>query len=112
MELMWDRAPMHCLQPGAAAFCRRERGRMLIARITIVAVLTGTLASYIAAALSRPETLVAFEGYVAQAEAQIRQEESSPESFLALPLDMVPGRTELEARLRRGDVLVQRRGVT
>jgi hypothetical protein len=103
---------MHCLQPGAAAFCRRERGRMLIARITIVAVLTGTLASYIAAALSRPETLVAFEGYVAQAEAQIRQEESSPESFLALPLDMVPGRTELEARLRRGDVLVQRRGVT
>ena len=104
---------MHCLQPGAAAFCQRERGHMLIARITIVAVLTGTLASYIAAAQPRPETLAAFDGCVAQAEAQIRQEESSPESFLSLPLGtVVSRRTELEERLRRGEVLVESRGVT
>jgi hypothetical protein len=112
MELMSDRAPMHCLQPGAAAFCQRERGSMLIARITIVAVLTGTWAPYVAAAQPGPETLAAFDGYVAQAEAQIRQEESSPDSFLSPPLNTVPGRTELEARLRRGEVLVERRGVT
>ncbi len=84
---------------------------MLIARIAIVAVLTGALTSYTPAAQPKPETLAAFEVYVARAEAQIRGEESSPESFLAAPVS-VSQRSELEMRLRRGEVIVDRRGTT
>jgi hypothetical protein len=84
---------------------------MLIARIAIVAVLTGTLASSARGAQPRPETLAAFDKYIAHAETQIREEESSTESFLATP-PSVPGRTELEMRLRRGEILVDRRGLT
>lgn len=82
---------------------------ILIARITLLAVLIGTLGSHLAAAQPRAETLAAFENYVAQAETRIRREQSSPESFLSTQLVAAsPG--EFEDRLRRGEVLVAKRG--
>jgi len=83
----------------------------LIARVALVAVLAGASASGIVTVQLRPETLAAFEGYAARAEAQIRQEESSPKSFLAIPLVSAPDNTDREVRLRRGEVLVDRRSV-
>ena len=82
---------------------------LLIPRIRIVAVLAGGLASYVAAAQPRPKALAAFDRYVAQAEVRIQQEESSPDSFLSMTF---PRRTEQEARLRLGEMLVERRGAT
>jgi len=81
----------------------------LIARMVILAALAGMLASYVAEAHPRPETLAAFDHYVAQAEARIQQEESSPDSFLSMTWSRT---SEREARLRRGEMLVERYGVT
>lgn len=59
------------------------------------------------AAKPSAETLKAFDEYVAQAEVQIRREESSAESFVTV----LPGPTaERQAALRRGEVIVDQRG--
>ncbi len=58
-----------------------------------------------------PQALKAFNQYVEQAEAQIQQEESSPNTFLgtqAFPAN----EAQLEARLRRGEVVVTSGGIT
>lgn len=58
-----------------------------------------------------PQALAAFEQYVGQAEARIEREESAPDEFLGLQAFPSPG-DELEARLRRGEVMVTSGGIT
>lgn len=75
----------------------------------IAAVLAGMLAPAAVAEL-KPETLAAFESYVAGQEQRIRREEGSSQTFLSLPLvSAAPGEDAL-ALLRRGEVLVEKRG--
>src|SRR3569832_1984849 len=57
-----------------------------------------------AVAQPKPATVKAFEGYVAVAEARVRAEESSRTSFLR--------NSPVDARLRRGEVLVEQVGHT
>jgi hypothetical protein len=83
----------------------------LIARIVTTVVWLGTLPSTAVAAHLRPQTVAEFDGYVARAELQMRNGQSSPESFLA-SLGTGARRTELESRLRRSEVLVEKRNAT
>ena len=78
-----------------------------IATIAILAALAATLAAHIASA-QKPETLAAFDAYVRQAEAQIRKEQATRDSFLAIQSSPA-GATEIEARLRHGEVLIDSR---
>ena len=78
----------------------------------MIAVLAGILAPDIAAAELKPQAREAFDRYVAQAETQIRQQESTPESFLSLTSFSADRRNELQARLRGGEVLVEKHGAT
>lgn len=80
----------------------------MIRRMVIVAVVGG-LTSWVAAAQPKPETLAAFDRYVAEAESRIQREESSPDSFLSMTFSR---RREGEARLRRGEMLIEKRDVT
>ena len=77
----------------------------MIIRIFIIAILTGLCSG--AHAQQSKAGGIAFERYVAQAEQQIRQEESSPDSFLSIPTS---ARTAIEAQLRQGQVLINKQG--
>lgn len=81
----------------------------MITRILAGAFLAATLASNPAAAQSNPKTVAAFDSYVTRAEAQIEQEQRSPNSFLAIP---VGTGTEQEVHMRRGEVVIEKRGDT
>jgi hypothetical protein len=90
---------------------RTETNLAARARIAIIAVLAGTLLPGAPAAVApRPDTLAAFNRYMVQAEPEILKEQSSPETFLAFQSVPGPQQMELEARLRRGENLVERRG--
>lgn len=52
---------------------------------------------------------MAFDRFVTQAEAQLNQEVQGQENFLAVPLGV---KSEREARLRQGEVIVEERGTT
>ncbi len=74
---------------------------MLMRANWIAAVL---LAAVPAMAQPKPETVKAFERYVAAAEARIRMEEAGAPGFLAVDPN--------DARLRRGEVLIEKVGQT
>lgn len=78
----------------------------MIARILMLAVLIGNAFAETAGTQSKT-TMASFERYVAQAEQEIRKEESSPDSFLSIP---VSGRVAIEAQLRQGQILIYRQG--
>lgn len=59
-----------------------------------------------------PQALAAFNEYVAQAELRIQREESSPETFLGAQAFPAPSESGLEARLRRGEIVVTSGGIT
>lgn len=93
----------------------------MIARIKIMKVATFTAAAAILAATvtyagnlpgPSPQALAAFNKYVAQAEAQIQQEESSPDTFLGVDALPSPTPDALAARLRRGEIVVTSGGIT
>jgi hypothetical protein len=73
----------------------------------IFAVMAATLAAHTASA-QKPETTSAFDAYISKAETQIRQEQASPDSFLAFQPGSASA-TEIEARLRHGEVLIDNR---
>jgi hypothetical protein len=79
----------------------------VIVRIFVVAVLTSS-AVWAEATARQPNTAaVSFEHYVAQAEEEIREEESTRESFLSIPeADGIA----VETQLRQGQILIQRQG--
>jgi hypothetical protein len=77
-----------------------------------VAFLVSGLALTAVAAEPRTQTTAAFELYVVQAEERIRQEQTSSESFLAINSLPPAVRSEEEARFRRGEVLVEKRGTS
>jgi hypothetical protein len=84
-------------------------------KITLVAVaaLLGTVGAMAQTAVAGPppKALAAFHQYVAQAESQIRREESAPDSFLGLRA-FPTNPNDLEARLRRGETVVTSGGIT
>ncbi len=82
----------------------------MIRKTAIAAVLAGMLASRAAVAELKPETLAAFESYVARQEQRIRREQSSPKSFLILPSLPAAQGADALTPLRRGEVLVEKRG--
>lgn len=84
----------------------------MTARIATVAFLVGGLALTAAAAELKTQTIAAFDRYVVQAEERIRQEQRSPESFLAINSLPPAARSEEEARFRRGEVLVEKHGTS
>jgi hypothetical protein len=59
-----------------------------------------------------PQALAAFDKYVAQSEAHIRQEESSPDTFLGVDAYPSPNPDALAARLRRGEIVITSGGIT
>jgi hypothetical protein len=87
------------------------RPRSLIARVAILALVAAAFSPYAIAQMTAG-TASAFEAYVRHAESQIRQDESSAETFLAAPSAHVPVNGETEARLRRGEVLVEKCGAS
>ena len=93
---------------GIRGILPHERRRTLIARMAIAAVLTGVLTSGTAAAQLSPQIAAEFDRYVAQTEARIEQEQSSPQSFLAFESLPPAQRIEVQDRLRRGEVLVDK----
>ncbi|HXN73617.1 MAG TPA: hypothetical protein VN861_13815 [Candidatus Acidoferrales bacterium] len=73
----------------------------MIVRILIIAILTGLCPG---AHAQQPNAgQIAFERYVAQVEERIREEESSPDSFLSVPMS---ARIATEAQLRQGQILI------
>ena len=66
--------------------------------------------SLCAAAQPKAETATAFDHYVQEAEARIEREQNSTELFLALP--SFSGSSGLWERVRRGEVVVEKRGST
>jgi hypothetical protein len=62
------------------------------------------------AAELRPATVAAFDTYVAQAEARIRQEQSTPQKFLLLDEVTPQERVQADAAMRRGEVWITTRG--
>jgi hypothetical protein len=73
-------------------------------------LLTIALAGSRAQAAPTPQTLAEFARYVAASEARVFQEQSSPETFLRISSAPAAERTAMEARLRRGEVLVEAQG--
>lgn len=59
-----------------------------------------------------PQALAAFQQYVAQAESTIKQQESAPGTFLGVQAFPAPSQSELEGRLRRGEIVVTSGGIT
>lgn len=93
----------------------------MIARTPImsVAALTATLAFLLIASIAQaappgpsPQALAAFNQYVAQSEAQIQRQESSPDTFLGVEAFPSPSPDALAARLRRGEIVVTSGGIT
>jgi len=78
--------------------------------VVIVMVNTWLALGTAAAADLKAETVTAFEQYVAQAESRINQEHGSPESFLRIDSLPAAQRSEIEARLRQGDILIDKVG--
>src|SRR6266542_1745753 len=79
----------------------------------VVIVMVNTwlaLGTAAAAADLKAETVTAFEQYVAQAESRINQEHGAPESFLRIDSLPAAQRSEIEARLRQGDILIDKVG--
>jgi hypothetical protein len=95
---------VHCQSRPRDGILARERRRLVIAMIALLAVTAAVPAGVSPSA----ETARAFDAYVAKAEEQIRREESAVESFAILPA-ATAGR---EAILRGGEVLVEQRGPT
>jgi hypothetical protein len=58
-----------------------------------------------------PRTAAAFDRYMAQVEAVISREQNSQDSFLTIDRFAPAQRAEAQARLRRGEVLVERRSL-
>lgn len=79
----------------------------MISKTAIATVLAGMLASQAAVAELKPETLAAFDAYAARQEQRIRREQSSAQTFLSV--SAAPAEDAL-ALLRRGEVLVDKRG--
>jgi hypothetical protein len=88
--------------------------RLKAARAVMVgmAVLLACAGVRAGAAGPSPRALAAFNKYVDHAEAQILQEEAAPASFLGLPAFPGANATEIESRLRRGEILVTSGGIT
>ncbi len=91
----------------------------MIARTSIMKAAAATVTFLIialtqvaAAAGPSPQALAAFNKYVAQAEAQIQQQESALDSFLGLHAFPSPTPDALEERLRRGEIVVDSGGIT
>jgi hypothetical protein len=74
--------------------------------------LAAAVAQAAAATGPSPQALAAFHRYVAQAEAKIQQDESAPDTFLGMRAFPSPNDAALEARLRRGEVVVTSGGIT
>lgn len=64
------------------------------------------------AAAQQPRTTDAFQHYIADAEARITQSRSRPESFLKIDSLSSPERKEVVARLRQGEVVIEKQGDT
>ncbi len=94
---------MHCLARPRGGILAGDWRQLVIAMIALLAVTAAMPAGMGPSA----EAAKAFDDYVAEAEEQIRREESTIESFLILPAAAAAGR---EAALRRGEVLVEQRG--
>jgi len=90
-----------------AAFCARK-GDILILAITALAAAT---ASQPAVRVAR-EAEAEFDRYTTRVEETIRHEESSVVSFLSIPVGSAAERTQREARLRQGEVLIEKSGST
>jgi hypothetical protein len=84
----------------------------LTARIATAAFLAGGLALTAAAAELRTQAVAALDRYVEQAEERIQHEQSSTESFLAINSLPPADRSEVEERLRRGEVRVEKHGAS
>jgi hypothetical protein len=95
---------VHCASDGRSRILACERRRFVIAMIALLVATTPMPAGVKPSA----ETTKAFDDYVAKAEELIRREESTVESFLAVPPAARAGR---DAALRRGEVLVEQRGI-
>ena len=86
---------------------------MLSGKASIIPVLAVLLAAESSlAAQQRPQTMQAFDRYIAQAEARIGQARKGANSLLELESLPVPQRAEVLSRLRRGDVVVEMHGTT
>jgi hypothetical protein len=81
-------------------------------RFLVVLLINSWLALGTAAAAAdlKPETIAAFEQYVAQAEKRITQDHSSTESFLGIDSLPAARRSEMEDRLRTGEILIDKMG--
>jgi len=82
---------------------------MLHRRVAMVAVLAAFLAAE-ASAAQRPETREAFDLYIAQAEVRIGDSRSNAKSLLNLESLPDGPRADAISRLRRGEVLIEKRG--
>jgi len=78
----------------------------------IAALLAGFMARSAEAAGPSPQALAAFNQYVDRAEGQIRQEEAARKSFLGLQAFPAPTPEDLEARLRRGEIVITSGGIS
>lgn len=78
----------------------------MISRVFILAVLISSVC-VVAAAKQANTAAASFERYVAQAEEEIQEEESTSDSFLSIPNSARPS---IEAQLRQGEILIHRRG--
>jgi len=86
---------------------------MLNTRVSIAAVLAFLLAAVGGLVAQRqPETVEAFDHYIAQAEIRIGAARSDVKAFLSFESLATPQRAEMIARLRRGEVVIEKRGDT
>jgi hypothetical protein len=76
----------------------------------VVIILASAVLPPSAAPQAPPQASAAFDGYVARAEQKIRGEEADPRTFLYIPPTLGRDMAALEARLRTGDVLIEKRG--
>lgn len=65
-----------------------------------------------AVAQPRAETVAAFDRYMAAAQSRIQSEQSSPDKFLRIDSLSSAQHVEVEARLRRGEVVIDKAGET
>ncbi|MGH9717043.1 MAG: hypothetical protein ACRD4R_10005 [Candidatus Acidiferrales bacterium] len=89
---------------------RTRAGGAVLAGIAVL--LTCSMAQNAAAAGPSPQALAAFNQYVAHAESQIRQEERAQDSFLGLQAFPAPNAADIEARLRRGEIVITSGGIS
>lgn len=83
--------------------CRRGRGRILLG------ALVGAVAPFVGhAATLRPETLAAFDRYIALTEARIEKEVARRETFLWVDTLQEPQRQAARTALRRGALVIER----